>query len=496
MKAVILARVSTLRQEKEGLSLKEIQLPKLRDYARERGFEVEREAEFVFSETADQKIRRKFKAMLDYVLSNKVKAIIAFRVDRVTRNYRDAVEIDDLRVNHGIEIHFVDDRLVLKQDTVGRDIADWDLKVFLAKQHINRLKEDAINSATTLLESGRWPVNAPFGYKNVTLENKQKWIVPVPDKALIVEKMFNLYSTSSFSMNELRVLVKKDYGINMSKGMVDKVLKQPFYYGKMIYKGKEYPHFYEKIVSEDLFERVQEIKAGFNKKKFKFLGLPYYYRGLIRCSICGCAMTPEKKKGKYVYYHCTEYKGKHKAKWIREEEITKQIRKVFERMVIPSDVLQEIIKVLKEANKAKTDYNDKLFRHLQREYKKYQNRLDKMYEDRLDGIISENDYKIRERDYRQKQKDLTRRIEGIRRADEEYFITAEYVVRLASRAAELFDSSEIGERRQIIQMTLQNLECDGKNVLFDVKKPFNTILNYADSQSWLPRVDSNHGPSD
>lgn len=34
-KAVILARVSTLRQEKEGLSLQDIQLPILRDYAKD-----------------------------------------------------------------------------------------------------------------------------------------------------------------------------------------------------------------------------------------------------------------------------------------------------------------------------------------------------------------------------------------------------------------------------------------------------------------------------
>ena len=40
MKAVILARVSTLKQEKEGLSLKDIQLPELRAYAAKMGFEV------------------------------------------------------------------------------------------------------------------------------------------------------------------------------------------------------------------------------------------------------------------------------------------------------------------------------------------------------------------------------------------------------------------------------------------------------------------------
>ena len=60
-----MARVSALRQEKEGLSLQDIQLPLLRDYARDNGFEIDRE--FVFSESADRKIRTKFMEMIEYV---------------------------------------------------------------------------------------------------------------------------------------------------------------------------------------------------------------------------------------------------------------------------------------------------------------------------------------------------------------------------------------------------------------------------------------------
>jgi len=110
-KAVILARVSTARQEKEGLSLKEIQLPVLRDYAEKKDLDVERE--FVFSESADNKIRKKFDEMVRYVKSNSdITTIIAYRVDRITRNFRDAVLIDDLRLNYNKEIHFVYDHIL------------------------------------------------------------------------------------------------------------------------------------------------------------------------------------------------------------------------------------------------------------------------------------------------------------------------------------------------------------------------------------------------
>ncbi|PJA41219.1 hypothetical protein CO178_00715 [candidate division WWE3 bacterium CG_4_9_14_3_um_filter_34_6] len=132
----------------------------LRDYAKENGFnEV---VEYVFSESADYKIRRKFKEMLDFVKANDdVKAIIAYRVDRITRNYRDAVAIDELRLDYKKEIHFVHDRLVIDEKSLGRDITDWDTKVYLAKQFLNRLKEDSKDNST---KEVREPRMAREGY--------------------------------------------------------------------------------------------------------------------------------------------------------------------------------------------------------------------------------------------------------------------------------------------------------------------------------------------
>lgn len=112
--AVILARVSTLKQEKEG----HIQLPELRDYAVKRDFEVVKE--FIFSESADYKIRKRFNEMIEFVKANDdIKVIISYRVDRITRNYRDAVKIDELRLDYSKEIHFVYDHLVINKDSVG-----------------------------------------------------------------------------------------------------------------------------------------------------------------------------------------------------------------------------------------------------------------------------------------------------------------------------------------------------------------------------------------
>jgi hypothetical protein len=61
--------------------------------------------------------------------------------------------IDELRFNYDKEIHFVYEQLIISKNTMGRDVQDWDLKVFLAKQYFNRLKEDATNSVLYMLKN-------------------------------------------------------------------------------------------------------------------------------------------------------------------------------------------------------------------------------------------------------------------------------------------------------------------------------------------------------
>ena len=493
-KAVILARVSTVRQEKEGLSLKDIQLPALREYAQNKELEVERE--FVFSESADSKIRKKFDEMVQYVKASKdVKIIIAYRVDRITRNFRDAVLVDELLQSKNKEIHFVYDRLVISKDTVGRDIQDWDLKVFLAKQYLNRLKEDATNSASYMLRNGLLPGPAPYGYKNIVREDKKKWVVIEPFESKVVQKMYEWYGSGCSSMLLIRDKLKEDFNLNFQKSFIDFILKHPFYCGSIPYNGKEYPHVYECIISRELFDKVQQIKAGYNKKHSKFAGLPYIYRGLIRCGECGCMITPEKKKGKYVYYHCTGYKGKHNAAYVREEELTKQFAQLFKSLQIPKDIVDEITSTLRKSHKDKTEFHRTLLDGYQKEYKKYETRLEKMYEDKLDGSITESYYNKKRDEFRAKQKEASERIARLGSADEEYYLTSEYILQLANRAYDLFMGSEMEERRQLLKLILQNLKLEGKKLDFELVKPFDEVFACSSRTSWLPGQDSNLKPS-
>jgi site-specific DNA recombinase len=81
---------------------------------------------------------------------------------------------------------------------------------------------------------------------------------------------------------------------------------------------------------------------------------------------------------------------------------------------------------------------------------------------------------------------LNEKITRVGFADEEYYLTSEYLLQLANRAYDLFMSSEPYERRELLKLTLQNLILDGKKVIFELEKPFDKIFAFTNSENWLP----------
>jgi hypothetical protein len=69
-------------------------------------------------------------------------------------------------------------------------------------------------------------------------------------------------------------------------------------------------------------------------------------------------------------------------------------------------------------------------------------------------------------------------------AEDNYYFTVDSLLNLSNRAKELFESSEIEEKRQLIKLVLQNLKLDGTLVRYDYLKPFSTIVEYADCSDY------------
>jgi len=489
-RGVLIIRVSDPKQEREGLSL-DNQERSLREYTDDHSIRVVQE--FRFQESADLKIRRRFQEVIAFVRKRPdVTCIVGYRVDRMTRNYHDHVLLDDLRLNAGKELHFVHDRLVITQSTVGRDIQEWDTKVYLAKQYLNRLKEDAVVSHQFKLSRGELPTKAPFGYQN-TKEDNRSIVLPEEPFATAVRRMYSWYASGATSTNEVRRRVNEEFGLRLSRGNVDHILKNPFYYGEMLFKGNIYPHIYEPLITYAMYQQARLVREGFHKEPTKFAGLPFAYRGLIRCAECGCAITCERKvrkNGTYRYYHCTQYNGSHNAAWIREEDLTLQFQHIFDGLHIPADELSRIVVALRESESEMLSFAANLRADVKSEKDRLTNRRQILLDDRLDGIITKDDYTGKMKEIDAELRALRRKESGIESADRTYYANVSDLLDLCARASSNFAAANDEQRQALVKLVLQNCSLKDKTLLWELKKPFDTVFWHAKSESWGPLLDA------
>jgi hypothetical protein len=93
------------------------------------------------------------------------------------------------------------------------------------------------------------------------------------------------------------------------------------------------------------------------------------------------------------------------------------------------------------------------------------------------------------KDFRQKIAAIDYKLTNLQQAEDNYYLTAKYLLELANRAYDLFMSSEIEEKRELLKLTLQNLKLKGKTVQYEAIKPFDKILFYATRSNWLALTD-------
>lgn len=483
MKAILIARVSTEEQKEAGNSLP-AQVTRLESYCKNKGFEILQSCSF--DESAYKNQRETFDQIIDLILQQKEKIAVCFdKVDRLSRNVFDKriPLLYEKALADEIEIHFVSDGQILNSRLSATEKFQFSISLGLAKYYSDAISDNVKRAQEQKLRKGEWLSKAPFGYKNIKLENGNTDIVVDEHNAYIIRKVFELYATGAYSMEQLCEKVKADYGLSWPKGYLGKLLKNPFYHGVMIVKGKTYPHRYAPIISQSLFEQAQQVIDGYKKKPYKFAGIPFLYRGLIRCDICGLSVSPERHKG-YAYYCCTEYRGKHGAKWIKEEQITEQLGQVFKSLQMPKSMREKIIPSLQELHQNKVEFHNKQFKQLMKEQEELTKMMDNLYFDKLKGRISDEQYDKYYNSFTTKKDDISLRLNKLQEAENNYFITAKYILELTDRAYDLFMSSEVDEKRQLIKLVLQNVRFDGGNIVYDAHKPFDLMIKATDRNLW------------
>lgn len=482
MKAILIARVSTAEQSEAGNSLP-AQVTRLERYCQSKNFTILKVCSF--DESAYGTERDEFDRIIDFILAQDEKiAVCCDKVDRLSRNIFDKriSMLYERALADEIELHFASEGQVITSRISAVEKFQFGISLGLAKYYSDAISDNVKRAREQILRKGQWPGKAPYGYKNIRVDGKSDIVISEYESA-IARIMFELYGTGAYSLDLLKIKLQKDFNISFPRSFIDYSLKNRFYYGIMVCKGIEYPHKYPALISKELFDKVQAVKETFKKKKFKYAGKPYIYRGLLRCADCSLTITPEKHKG-LVYYHCTQFNGKHDAPWIREEELTRQFQEFFKKLQLPEEIHDQLTTMLNDVELQKKNFYEQHSKVLFKEHKTLTTMMDNLYLDKLKGRITESDYDKFYQDFRTQLDSVNAKIAQLQNADDNYYIIVQHVLMLTNKAHDLFTGSEVDEKRQLLKFLLQNLRLRGKNIVYDVQKPFNLIVESSERLKW------------
>jgi DNA invertase Pin-like site-specific DNA recombinase len=364
------------------------QLKLLREYAAARELLVAEE--YVDVETAKQTGRVSFGQMVDFLRAQaRACVVLVEKTDRLYRNLKDWVTLDDLDV----EVHFVKEGVVLSRDSRSSEKFMHGIKVLMAKNYIDNLSEETRKGMTEKAEQGIWPSFAPLGYRNVAGADGKRTIEPDPELAPVLARMFERYATGNHSVRDVARLARSEglayrrSGNLIPPSTVHKILRTRLYSGDFDWNGRIYKGIHEPIISRELWARAQDVLDGRHARGRLRRKHDFAFSGLVRCGHCGCALVAEIKKGRYVYYHCTGYKGRCPEPYTREEVFEERFTELLRGISFDREVLEWVREALRASHSDERRSHDEAIARLQAEYDRLQTRRGAMYVDKLDGRV-------------------------------------------------------------------------------------------------------------
>lgn len=463
-KALIYARVSSNEQEETGYSLP-AQEKLLTEYAARKDLVVVKV--FAVAESASgAKQRQEFTQMMEYAHKEGVTNLLVEKVDRLTRNLKDAVIANEwVDENEERRIHFVKQNLVIHKNAKSDEKFRWDIEIVLAKKYIANLSEEVKKGQKEKLAQGWLPTKPPIGYKTIGDKGKKIHIID-PDHAPFVKKLYEYYASGNYSM---KAVIDKLYddgfrtkaGGKMVKSRVEDILCDPFYYGAMRWKDLIYEKGrHEPIVSKELFDKVQEVRTGRKtpyKARHKFI-----FSKMINCGECGGTITAEVQKG-ITYYHCNHYRNCLQKEYAPEKVVEEQVLKYFEVFEsITQEEADEIARRIKADHAEEIKYKENAIQSLQERYNRLQKRVEVLYEDRLDEKISTQFWENKKAEIDKEQVEIQNDLKRIKNEETKYYEIGINILDLARRAKEIYLKRTPEEKRLLLNCLFSNMSLLGK----------------------------------
>lgn len=495
-KYFVYTRKSTESEDKQVLSL-ESQQKELDSFVEREKLEV---VEYIEGESksAKQPGRPIFDKMIKRIEKGEADGIIAWHPDRLARNSVDGGKIIYLLDTGKLkELKFPTYRF--ENDSQGKFMLN--LIFGQSKYYVDSLSENVRRGNKTKLEKGWLPGVAPMGYLN---DVKNKTIVKDPERFRLIRKMWNMLLSGAYSVPEIHRIACDDWGFKtkkfkrtggkeISRSMIYRLFENPFYYGLIRRNGDTYQGAHEPMVTLAEFERVQRLLGRDERPRYE--KHDFAYTGMIRCAECGCQITASNHKNRfgsrYIYYHCTKRKkgAKCSQKYVRLEELERQILKILDDITISDQVKDWAIQYLREKNDSEIIDRQQIFKAQQRAYAACQKQLDELTRMRLRDQVNDSEYASMKKELLSELISLKEKLTDTEHRASRWFELSEKAFIFANDAKKRFETGSFNQKREIVQSLGLNFSLKDGKLHVQLEIPYLIISKKPKNRSWQATVD-------
>jgi len=480
-KAVSYIRVSS-EEQTHGYSIP-AQRQVLADYVK--GHDLEIVEEFVESESAYKPGRPEFTRMLQYLRRHKdVTGVLCYKIDRIARNMRDYAQLEEMD-----RVAILSATEALPENATGKLVGT--VLAASSRYFSDQLSERVKLALETKARSGKWPTLAPLGYANDPII---RGIVPDPQRARLIQEVFEIYASGEMPLSKLvqwtrRRGLRTRGGRYLAKSTLHKLLTNPVYYGAVRWQGIVHDGVHEPLITKALFDKVQDQLQARNRPMTR---RSFPFRGLLECGYCGCKITAGLIKRKYVYYFCTQGRGRCTQPYVREEDLGERLVEVVDNVHLTQEQVEMLLEMMRrEKLRRQHEWARKLL-DLEQEEGLITRRRDAAYVDKLDGKISEQRWRELEREWSSQTDTIQDNMERLKEYRGPSLDDAQATFELLERAPDLYLKQSDQERARLLKTLVLNIRLSSETLEPVYKKPSDLVVEGVKTSNWYALEDLNH----
>jgi site-specific DNA recombinase len=308
--------------------------------------------------------RPALKRLLDDVKTGAVDCVIVYKVDRLSRSLLDFSRIMEVLDKNGAT--FVS---VTQQFNTTSSMGRLTLNVLLSFAQFERemISERTRDKMSAARRKGKWVGgNLVLGYD---VAPQRGSIVVNQEEAQRVREIFKLYLDLGSLIPVVEELDRRGWrmkawttqkgrpagGKPIAKNNLYNLLTNMIYAGKVDYDGQVYEGEQERIVEDEVFNKVQSVLTRNGRRGGRNLGNKHgaLLKGLVRCASCDVGMIHtyvNKKNRIYRYYVCIKA---HQRGWAQcetrsvsapaiENAVVEQLRGIGRNPTLLREVLRQL----------------------------------------------------------------------------------------------------------------------------------------------------------